>query len=209
MCCWKRLQNNVFSALEMQLVPLKNVNLKNMYSFQKLIFLAKILASSYVCVCVYASNLFIFQHLCVFVWCPKALTTCFVLDKNIKLQNCRLGTAMEGNGSCSHLSISIGINLLIKGNCSEIHGKWQMCSTMGQMSGVWRAVCVFSKYSGITTVYGYNPLVTWNAKGSTKALTPCSKQFGQTALEEQVRRHLSLSHDRRPKRGDVDFFKIS
>lgn len=80
-----------------------------------------------------------------------------------------------------------------------------MCSTMGQMSGVWRAVCVFSKYSGITTVYGYNPLVTWNVKDNTKALMPCSKPIGQTAVEEQVRSHLSLSHERRPQRGDVVF----
>lgn len=38
--------------------------------------------------------------------------------------------------------------------------EWQMCSTTGQMSDVWRAARVFSQYSGITTVYRYNPLVT-------------------------------------------------
>lgn len=53
--------------------------------------------------------------------------------------------------------------------------EWQMCSTMGQMSDVWRVVHVFSKYSGITPVYGYNPFVTWNVKGNGKALMPCSK----------------------------------
>lgn len=46
---------------------------------------------------------------------------------------------------------------------------------MGQMSDVWRVVHVFSKYSGITPVYRYNPLVTWNVKGNGKALMPCSK----------------------------------
>lgn len=198
MCCRKRLQNNVFSALKMQLVSLKNVNLKNMYSFQRQIFSRDFSE----CVCTCASSLFIFQHLCVFVWCPKSLTACFVLDKNVKLQNC---TAMEREWEPFsfvdfHWNKPAHQRKLFK-NPRE----WQMCSTTGQMSGVWRAVCVFSKYSGITTVYGYNPLVTWNVKDNTKALMPCSKQFGQAALEEQVKSHLSLSCERRPKRGDVVF----
>lgn len=57
--------------------------------------------------------------------------------------------------------------------------EWQMCSTMGQMSDVWRAVHVFSKYSGITTVYRYNPLVTWNVKDNGKALMLCSRRLAK------------------------------
>lgn len=161
-----------------------------------------------VCACVHPTSLYFNIYVCLCdVQRPWVHVSSWI--KILSYKTADSAQPWRGNGSCSHLSISIGINLLIKGNCSEIHGKWQMCSTMGQMYGVWRALCVFSKYSGITTVYGYNPLVTWNAKGSTKALMPCSKQFGQTALEEQARKHLSLSQDRRPKMGDVDFFKIS
>lgn len=57
--------------------------------------------------------------------------------------------------------------------------EWQMCSTVGQMSDVWRVVHVFSKHSGITTVYRYNPLVTWNVKDNAKALMPCSKHLAK------------------------------
>lgn len=87
--------------------------------------------------------------------------------------------------------------------------EWQMCSTMGQMSDVCRIVRVFSKYSGITTVYRYNPLVTWNGKDNTKALMPCSTHvWPNCPVKAGIPPHIwgqSLSCKRQPRRDDVVF----
>lgn len=83
-----------------------------------------------------------------------------------------------------------------------------MCSTMGQMSGVWRAVCVFSKYSGITTVYGYNPLVTWNVKDNTKALMLVANNLAKLPWKSRLEVTCLYPMKEEPKEV-MCFFKIS
>lgn len=127
-----------------------------------------------VCVCMCVFSLFIFVHLLVFVWFWGDWLRVLSWIKTWSYKTTDSTQPWRGWELFSFVDFH-GNQPAHQRKLFKNPQEWQMCSTMGQMSGVWRAVHVFSKHPGITMVYRYNPLVTWNVKDNAKALMPCKK----------------------------------